>query len=81
MQTFVNMMFRMLLLILFVVVPLAAAAFFIISLVRFLKTDKTDVQLRQEYKAYLMISSCIMGVIALAIAVLLIMTMLSLSHM
>lgn len=81
MQIFVNMLLRMLLLIMVFIVPIAAAAFFLISLIRFLKTDKTDVQLRQEYKAYLVISSCIMGVIGLAIVVLWILSMLALSNM
>lgn len=81
MGTFVGMLLRMLLLVLILVVPMAAAVFFLVSLTRFLKTDKADTELRQENKTYLWIASCIMGVIGLAITVLWMLTMLSMSHM
>lgn len=68
-------------LILLLSIPVGAIAAFIISLVQFLKTDKSDTQLREEYKVYLIISSCILGVVGLAIVILVIVAMFAVSHM
>lgn len=58
-----------------------AVIFFVNSLVEFLKTDKSDTQLRQENKVCLIIASCILGVMGLAIVVLMILASYAVSHM
>lgn len=66
---------------LFMGMPLAALAFFIISLVRFIKRDKNDMEQRRSRKISLIVSSVILvTVIAVWITMIILMS-LELQHM
>lgn len=61
--------------------PPAAFAFFIVSLVKLCKTDKSNTQGRRKQKKLTIISGCIAGVTILAFFAIIVLVLLAFSHM
>ena len=70
-----------LLIILFYAVPLGVIAWFIVSLVLFLRRDKSNAKQCNRRKFSLLLSSLLLGVMVLAVIALMILISISIAHM
>ena len=62
-------------------IPLAALAFFIVSLVRFIKRDKNDMEQRRSRKISLIVSSVILVTVIAVWITMIILLSLAIQHM
>lgn len=61
--------------------PLAAVIFFIVSLIQFLVTEKTDTTRRKKRKIQLIIATVIAGILVLGLVALVVLMALAMAHM
>ena len=62
-------------------IPIGALIWFIVSLILFFRTDKSNAKLRKERLILLIISAVTAGVLVLSVASIMIMLMFAISHM
>lgn len=62
-------------------IPIGALIWFIVSLILFFKTDKSNAKLRKKRLILLIISAVTAGILVLSVASIMIMLMFAISHM
>ncbi len=74
-------MWEIFLMILFFGIPVAVIVFFVVSLVKFLRTPKENTEKRKKWKTMLIVSSVFLGLLVVAVLAFIILMMLAIAYM